>query len=346
MAASLTFLKTFTAIACGLLAAVSLVIWTIDPYGTSPLRLPIARPLMDINQRYMYPQVVRSGRYDSALIGTSTSRLLDPIALDAALGGRFANLAMNAATAWEQLELAKLFLRHQPQPRNVVIGLDQMWCLEAHKLERITFRGFPQWMYDSDPLNDLPELVNLKSLEITGRLIAHQLGLAPERIREDGFEVFTPPEQSYDLARARTHLWRGMTEMRVAPVEPPVTLSKVESDALHLPALEWLDDLLVRLPPSTQRMLVFMPVHIAAQPQPGSRAAAIDRECRTRIDALAQRHRAAVVDFAIASPLTSNDANYWDPLHYRLPVAQTIVAALRSVRDGTPAPDQRLFERR
>ncbi len=35
-------------------------------------------PIMDVNQRFMYPQLIRSGRFDLAVFGTSTVRLLGP----------------------------------------------------------------------------------------------------------------------------------------------------------------------------------------------------------------------------------------------------------------------------
>ena len=97
--------------------------------GARPLR-PVrlghdtAGPIMDLNQRFMYPQIVRSRRYDSAVIGTSTVRLLDPRQLDALFGGHFANLAMNAATPWEQTQIAGLFLRETAQPRTLIFGID------------------------------------------------------------------------------------------------------------------------------------------------------------------------------------------------------------------------------
>ncbi|HEX8417532.1 MAG TPA: hypothetical protein VF641_07990, partial [Methylobacterium sp.] len=99
----------------------------MDPYGlrAAPGRPP--GPLMDSNQRFAYPQIVRGGAYDSAVIGTSTSRLLDPVDLDRALGGRFANLAMNAATPFEQTRIARLLLRHA-RPRAVLFALDTTWC--------------------------------------------------------------------------------------------------------------------------------------------------------------------------------------------------------------------------
>jgi hypothetical protein len=77
------------------------------------------------------------------------------------------------------------------------------------------------------------------------------------------------------------------------------------------------------------RIIAFMPVHIAAQPGPGSESAARYAVCRDRIAALAKSHGVPVIDFAIASDVTSNDWNYWDPLHYRLPIAGRIVEGLK-----------------
>jgi hypothetical protein len=334
-----SFIGMFLSVVAGLSALVLSFILLLDPYGVSPVQLPLKRAIMDINQRYMYPQVVRTRAFDSVVIGTSTSRLLDPEALNAAFGGRFANLAMNAGTAWEQTELAKLYLRHNPAPRTAIIGLDHVWCAPGAAIEKITFRGFPEWMYDENALNDLPQVFNLQTLEITGRLALFHVGLMPERIRRDGYEVFTPPESTYDLARARFHLWKARPEGAVRPVVPPVNLSTEETRALVFPAVAWLDDLLARMPRETRRILAYMPVHIAAQPTPGSRDAAILDACKARIDEVARRHGAKVVDFAIHSPVTQEDSNYWDPLHYRLPIADRITAGLKAaVETGADDP--------
>jgi hypothetical protein len=334
-----TFLTVFLAVAAGAAALLYGAILLLDPYGVSPIRLPLKRTIMDINQRYMYPQIVRSRTYDSVVIGTSTSRLLDPKALDSAFGGRFANLAMNAGTAWEQVELAKLYLRHNPAPKTVILGLDTMWCLPERSIEKITFRGFPIWMYDENRLNDLLELFNLKTLEIAGRVAAFHVGAMPERIRGDGYEIFTPPESTYDLSRARFHIWKDRPNQRVVPETPARTLSAAEAAALVFPAIPWLDALLKELPATTRRMLVYMPLHVAAQPTPGSRDAAEAVLCKARIDEVALKNSAKVIDFSIHSTLTQDDASYWDPLHYRLPIADRIIGGMkRALETGADDP--------
>jgi hypothetical protein len=309
----------------------------LDPYGLRAAPGAPPQPLMDLNQRFMYPQVVRSGRYDSAVFGTSTVRLLNPDRLSDTFGGRFANLGLNAGTPWEQMQLADLFLRHVPAPKELIFGLDLTWCETDANEKKLTFRAFPPWLYDEDRLNDYPELLNLTSLEIAGRVALNRLGLMPERIRSDGYEVFVPDEALYDLERARLHI-RNQVHLI-----GPATQRKIGRKRLarvDFPALAWLDATLARLPKTTAVTLTMMPIHVALQPAVGSRDAALDQECKGRIAQLAERHRATVVDFRLRSPVTTDDSNYWDALHYRVGIADRIIAAIAEARrTGQDAAD-------
>lgn len=329
------FLAMFAGVGLATAAAFYAFVVALDPYGLRAGPDRPSTPLMDINQRFMDPQIVRSGRFDAAVFGTSTIRLLDPKQLGPLFGAHFANLGLNAGTPWEQTQLADLFLRHVPSPKVLIFGLDLNWC-EADAdtpAKRLTFRPFPPWLYDDDRWNDYPALLNLKSLEIAGRVALARLGLRPERIRGDGFEVFVPPEARYDLERARRHIWDGKPR-GIEEVSPPVRFSAAERAALRFPALPWLDGLLDRVPQTTEVMLAFMPVHIAAQPRPGSPEAARDAECKARIAAIGERHGATVVDFRLPSGVTAEDANYWDPLHYRVGIAERIAHALKDARSS------------
>jgi hypothetical protein len=321
----------------GLLAS-AIFILLVDPYDVVPFSPRATRPIMDINQRYYYPAVVRSRVYDSFVLGTSTSRLLDPKELDQTFGGRFANLAMNAATAWEQVQIARLFLRVNGAPRTMILGVDAPWCDQQADERRITPRGFPTWMYDDNRWNDLLYLFNGKTFEIAGRLIGYWLGLRAPRMREDGYEVFVPPEAQYDLARARQHIWSGGP--RPEAVSPAYRFSEADRRALRFPAIEWLGDYLSDLASRSNVVVSVMPVHISAQPVVGSRDAAVESECLARIAETAQHNGALMVDWRIASRLTSEDSNYWDSLHYRLPIASRIVQSLaEAMRTKTDAAD-------
>ena len=52
-------------------------------------------------------------------------------------------------------------------------------------------------------------MLNVGTLEIAIRQLGYQIGLYRERVRFDGFEVFTPAERSYDPVRAQQHIWQG-----------------------------------------------------------------------------------------------------------------------------------------
>ena len=335
------FLKRTLVGLAGLLALGFGFIVLMNPYGHLAWRAFGDHAIMDINQRFQYPSVVRSRAYDSVVIGTSSSRLLDPDRLDAKIGGRFANLAMNDARAWEQVQLARLFLEHQSRPKTLLVALDGVWCDQRADVERTTKRGFPEWMYDENPWNDWFYLLNPRTLEIAGRLVAHRLGLQPARIPANGFEVFVPPEEAYDLSKAQQHIWGGRSR-EVKDVAPAYVPSVDDLRSWQFPAVAWLDELLAAAPKGTRLLLVFMPSHISVQPVPGSREAARKQICKTRIWQLGKRYGAAMIDFRIRSSITSEDSNFWDPLHYRLPIAHRIVdgiARAMSTRLSDPGGD-------
>ena len=54
-----------------ILAALAIFILLMNPYGNLPRLLFSGHVITDINQRFQYPALVRSKRYDSAVIGAS-----------------------------------------------------------------------------------------------------------------------------------------------------------------------------------------------------------------------------------------------------------------------------------
>jgi hypothetical protein len=309
-----------------IIAGLAIFIVLMNPYGNLPKLLFSQHAITDINQRFQYPSLVRSGRYDSIVVGASDARLIKPQLLDQAFGGNFANLSMNAGLAWEQYRLVDLYLRQKASPRMLLMGLDHVWCDDDAAERRVTFRGFPEWLYDDNQWNDLLYMLNTQTVEISGRRFAVAAGLKMPRF-PDGYEVFTPPESAYDKAKVRNKLWGKSGPRTIEPVDPPYTPTDAERAAWQFPALPWLDDILGRFPGRV--VLAYMPAHVSAQAVPGSARAARDEECKARIAEIARRHRASLIDFNIASSITTNDDNYWDRLHYREAIADRIVADLQ-----------------
>jgi hypothetical protein len=333
------FLATSAALSLLLLGYIAI----LDPFGLRVRSGDRARPIMDINQRYMYPQLVRSGAFDSAVFGTSTLRLLDPQALSRGIGGRFANLAMNAATPWEQIEMVKLFQRQVPAPGAFIWGVDTFWC-DANATDpsrRLTPRPFPPWLYNQPSLLDVPRQLNLTTLEIATRLLAHRLGLMPERIRGDGYEVFTPPEGQYDVLRARAYIYAslGGTAVDTTPLPRPEPVSEAVRAGWQFPALAWLDLALSGFPDGARGIIVLPPIHAGQYPRQGTVGWQRFAACKDAVARLASRHGHVVVDYAFASPLTRPDENFWDGVHYRLPTARRIEADLAAILAGAPPGD-------
>jgi hypothetical protein len=323
----LAFTRSLIAAAVLIGAAVIALVALLDPYGLRAAPGHPPGPIMDANQRLSYPQIARGGPFDAAVFGTSTARLLDPDALDAAFGARFANLAVNAATPDEQIRLADLFLANRPV-RAVLFGLDATWC--AADPPARTANAFPDWLYAEGVPWGMLRQVNLRAVTVATQAALARAGLARARIRPDGYAVFTPPDDRYDPERARAHIRAGAAD----------PAARAEAPDAPMPALGRLDDLLGRLPLQALKLVAFMPVHAAAQGAPGTAARRREEACKTRVAAIGARRGAVVVDFRRISPLTTRDANYWDALHYRLPVAARVVADLKAaVTSGADDPD-------
>ncbi len=317
---------TAATLAAALFVAAAIVV--VDPYDNIFFSPPLERAPVASNQRYSYPALARAPRFDSAVFGTSTVRLLRPGLLDRELGGRFANLAINSGTAYEQSRLLELFARSHGAIRTVIVGIDNVWCDIGAAPPRYTFREFPEWMYDENPWNDLLHLYNLKTLEVLGRQVAYLAGLRPPKYGRDGYAVFLPPDSRYDLARARRNLYGGDgTPRPPAPGGPPP--SAAERAAWTYPAHPTLAAMLRRLPAATRKVLLFVPYHVTRQGAPGSRTFAQWQECKRRLVALASEvGNADVLDFMIPSEITRRDGNYWDGQHYRVAVADRLPALI------------------
>jgi hypothetical protein len=102
-----------------------------------------------------------------------------------------------------------------------------------------------------------------------------------------------------------------------------------------MPAVERWRTYLERLPAATKVLVLFPPAHISTQPAAGSAESRRQGACKARIaDLVRARGGGAVVDMRFPSAITAEDANYWDPLHYRLAVADRVTSILAEAAKG------------
>ncbi len=319
-------------------ALLYLFIATVDPFDVLPLSPALARAPVSTNARFSFPALARSAAFDSAVIGTSTSRLLRPAALDPAFGGaHFVNLAMNAATAYEQARILGVFLRAHPHPRAIIIGLDIAWC-GTGPLVRYTPRPFPEWMYGGDRWRGYREMFNLNALTEAWAQFLHVTGLKRSRYGLDGYTSFVPDDRLYDPVRVATHL---------AQDEAAFARAEIAGDASswRFPALDLLGQSLAGIPDDTPVVFYFVPYNHVLQ-RPGTDMNKVWAACKARTAMVAGgRRNVAIADFMIPSRITGSDDNYWDALHYRIAIADRLASDLAAAarRQPSPAGDYRLL---
>ncbi len=334
------FVRTFLWTAAGFAVACYAFILVLDPYSVVPFAPRWDRAPVDTNQRFSYPSIARDPRFDAVVIGTSTSRILDPRHLGKAFGADFANLAMNSATAWEQVQMARLFLRSRPLTRYVLLGLDIAWCGTGATYERVTFRLFPEWMYDDNPWNDLLFLFNDKALEQAVRQAEYLLGARRGKYRRDGFRDFLPADAEFTSPGFARNIYGTADPVVAARAPAPEIAAAARLPALDFPTHPLLRELLAAIPAGTTTVLFFVPYHVHHQ----RAVAAAMSECKARVVALAGgRPDTHIVDFMLPSALTREDAHYWDVLHYGRAVARRVEAAL-PVAVATRAGEAGVYE--
>jgi hypothetical protein len=309
----------------------------IDPFGSLPLSLPLPRVPVANNQRFAYPALARLPRFDSAVFGTSTSRLLRPSVLDPIFGARFANLAMNDATVYEQTQLFGVFARAHPGTKALIVGLDYRWCVTGPDYQRLTFRAFPQWMYGHNRWAGYREMLNLYAIQSAGQLFGILIGVKQPDQGLDGFTSFVPPDDTYDHARAQQHLVTSIPAVPVGTRDgPPATWT--------YPAMEPLRAMLATLPPSAHKLLFFVPYNQHALTAPGTEGQAVWDGCRDRVVALARAiPNTLVVDFMFPSPITTDDDNYWDYGHTRIGAADRIAHDFAAAERGDKSADYKVL---
>lgn len=314
-----------------------LFIVTVDPWDVLPFSPRLPRIPVTSNARYTMPALARDPRFDSVMLGTSTSRLIQPAVMDRALGTHFLNMAMNSASPWEQARELDTFLRAHPAPRIVMIGVDAAWCHERPGSLTSPNRPWPEWMYGHPAWTGYLHMASLYALQEAANQFLWLTGQKKQRFGTDGYTSFVPPDDRYDQLRGRVQAaFDHWSPPDNSPAPPGMADTPPATMAL-------LDSMVGRMPASTIRILWFPPASAFLHGTAGSIAAARLQACRLGVERIAA-HQPNVValDFNHDSALTENRDNFWDPLHYRMPTAQRVMTDMGAVIHGKPPADPAL----
>ena len=322
------FLRAFAITGAAALALVIALVLLVDPLGVSPVGLfePKAGFALK-DRRFLVQQLIRSGQFDSFLLGSSTIHSVDPDWAEAAFGGKFANLAIHGATPHELARVLEAVARSRPRLRTIVLGLDGgRWC-GAKPPETYHPRAvFPESLYDADRLNDFLVLLNMEMLNTSFEQLAVDLKLEAPQTAADGYrneldeakwKPFKPGKDACKLA----------CEEKVPATDRGATAS-IGTPQHSFPALRLLEEAIASLPTGAKLIVVMMPPHISAQPDTAAERADLDL-CKQRIAALATSRSGYTIDFDIASAWTRNADNYWDASHFRTAIAKDFVRRVK-----------------
>src|SRR4051794_28923168 len=85
--------------------------------------------------------------------------------------------------------------------------------------------------------------------------------------------------------------------------------------------------------------MVWMPLHIGRHGVPNSGTARWWAACKTELTRAVAGTGAVIADFMRPTAITQDQSNYWDPVHYRVPIADRIVEGVKAALDGRETPD-------
>jgi hypothetical protein len=260
--------------------------------------------------------LARSDRFDSAVIGASSGRQLQPETLNALFGSRFVNLCINAAYPDEQAGVLKLFLHRHPRPKTIIWGFDWVWYQNptAYQAFEKENRALPDWLYEENSARHLMPFSLLSFTHSRDQLLA-MLNLRQFPFGLNGYTDYTHGKQM-TLDEKRFWIYGSATPKARQSFVPPVVLTQEETDAIEFPSEAVLKSCLAALPLDTEKILFFTPYHWYGQPVPGSRDAAMLGLFKKRLVRLASRYpNTHVLDFTFESPFTTRDDYFLDGLH-------------------------------
>ncbi len=228
-----------------------------------------------------------------------------------------------------ELTLARAFARGQDErAKTFVFMIETFWCAtDEHNM--FHYPNFPNWLYEEDDLTYLREMFSIDSAQAALHRLAIRLGLAPEAARRDGY---VPKEGQPDRAATLAHAKRPTD----APAKPWTFF-----------AIERLENFRQIIDPRIELVLLLMPFHVSALPEPGSAAQEWLEACKTRARAMAEtRPRTIFIDRLRDDEIARDANNFWDAKHVRDPIIRKleneIAAALRVARESERWKDSRL----
>lgn len=295
-----------------------LFVMIVDPLGISPISALGTEDIAYNNRRQAVPQIIRSGRYDSFVVGSSTTINLDPKWIESSFGGRTANVAIHGATPYEESRV--LGLVSGQRPKRVLLGLDATWCA-PNPGDYHPWWPFPEWLYDDFRITDVGRLLNWHVIRLAAEKLEIAFKFRSPYVLANGYETRLPKDAAWTAAGARARLY--------APAPHPVVLDARPIEPKGFPAIALLRKSVEKLPEATELIVLFMPVHFSSLPAQPSDAYSRLENCKQEVAHAVHGQNTHVIDYMRLSSITGDDSHFWDSLHLRDAVAKNLVELTR-----------------
>lgn len=299
------FALIFLGITGGAIFLIWLFIVIVDPWGMLPLSPPFHRIPISTNARYSFPALAINQQFDSAIIGTSTSRPLQPQILNKPFDAHFVNLSMNASTPWEQEKIFNLFIKHHPHPKVIIINTDNIWCFDDPQRAS---RPIPLWMYEGSPWVGYLKMANQYALQEAANQFLWLIGFKKQRYGSDGYTPLLPASFVYDPKKVNA-VFTGW---------PKADNSAPNGRIPTQPALPRLQRMISQLPKDTLKIIIIPPFSAEFYGNTGGWTDIKWKACKGNLAHLASTTSNTIaIDFAIPNNFTQKRTSFWDPIHYR-----------------------------
>lgn len=310
------FAWVFLGFTIGPIFLIWLFIIIVDPWGMLPLSPPFHRIPISTNARYSFPALAINKKFDSTIIGTSTSRPLQPQILNKAFHANFVNLSMNASTPWEQEKIYNLFLKHHPHPKVVIFNTDNIWCFDD---PHHAARPLPLWMYEGSLWVGYLKMANQYALQEAANQFSWLIGFKKQRYGSDGYTPLLPASFIYDPQKVN----KTFTEWAQADNSLP------NGRIPRQPALPRLQRMINKLPKETVKIIIIPPFSVEFYGNPGGWADVSWKACKANLSNLAKKTpNMTAIDFALPNHFTQERTSFWDPIHYRDFTAEMVMKGI------------------
>lgn len=288
-----------------LLASIVALVVLVDPFEIYHRALFYNPPYDSATQMYSGAGVAKSYTYDSIIVGSSMTENCTPSVYDAALGGRFVKLSMNAGLSLDHAKMMDIAFRTH-EVRRVVYGLDFFSYSHYYNNQKAVT---PDYLYDDDLLNDVRYWFNKSVLFSAIPKVLSRIGTPDEDMSRDTMYAWQPPDMPGEAGlRAQVGLSSPM----------PAQLDTARG--IELAQLSYEHNLLpfIRAHRETTFTIFFPPYSLLYWADQAAQGALDTRIAQKNLlaRALLEEPNVELYDFGAHFDWTENYDLYYDLIHY------------------------------